>query len=676
MIGTLNATTLIGEKLGTFLGLAEDAGVDVLCVQETRMAPLGFQGAANAAKLKGWHAWFLAGGVDALGRQTQGLATFSRWPARRIKPSLGTPHHALAVVLDIPDRPPVVVYNHYGDPRCGATRDEQVLQIVADMATQKEESVIIGDFNQTPDEFTITDLVIKGVVEEVDLALGNVEDRARSTRRTKLKDGTVREGRHIDYAIATPGMRWTRRSQYTTSSDHDLVAYEIRTAKRSPAYRRTKPANLARKEPVTDPEWYRHFDDAKFRECLDRWDAGNAFALVSELAEELLDATGRGRPRHVVPAPTKTPSKRSMGGKLMSIAERRLFKLAGQLRQIHRRAETVNPMRLRDKAIRGLAWAQGRWEDLEPCTVDDLRTLVYVENLAARIGKIDKEFRLQEHCRKMETDLPAAQRWANMPIDYDAWVHGESVDPQGRADDLADKWRDWWQTSCVGVDDVRDILRSVEECPGAERPKITGEALMRIVKASNGKAAFADGWSPTELCLLPDGFFEAVALIWEVVLQGAALPPSWKAISCVGIPKGTGGLRPLSISSIFWRCGSTALLSKMSVWIDEWAPHELAGGLRGRCADSIHESLERAWNGSGTAANPWPGPSSTWRNSSTAATSSRRWRSSIGSACRGRFLSSSGSSIEARNGISKWPECAALARYTRRGPSCRDARGR
>ncbi len=117
---------------------------------------------------------------------------------------------------------------------------------------------------------------------------------------------------------------------------------------------------------------------------------------------------------------------------------------------------------------------------------------------------------------------------------------------------------------------------------------------MRIMKASKGKAAGADGWSPNELCLLPDGFFEAIATIWEVVLQGAELPPSWKAIRCVGIPKESGGLRPLSISSIFWRCGSTALLAKMSVWIDEWAPHELAGGLGGRCADSIHESLEES----------------------------------------------------------------------------------
>ena len=152
----------------------------------------------------------------------------------------------------------------------------------------------------------------------MDLAIGDVEARARSTRRTVDKDGTVREGRHIDYAIATPGMRWVRRAQYQTSSDHDLVAYEIRTAKRSPMHRRMKPASLARKEPIEDPEWYLHFDEVRFRAYLERWDAGNAFAYVSELAEELLESTGRGRPRHTVPAPTQAPAKRTMRGKLMS----------------------------------------------------------------------------------------------------------------------------------------------------------------------------------------------------------------------------------------------------------------------------------------------------------------------------------------------------------------------
>ena len=76
MVATLNATTLIGERLGTFLELAEQANVDVLCVQETRLPVMSFQSPANNAKLAGWNAWFKSGGTDAHGNQTHGLATF------------------------------------------------------------------------------------------------------------------------------------------------------------------------------------------------------------------------------------------------------------------------------------------------------------------------------------------------------------------------------------------------------------------------------------------------------------------------------------------------------------------------------------------------------------------------------------------------------------------------
>ena len=55
-----------------------------------------------------------------------------------------------------------------------------------------------------------------------------------------------------------------------------------------------------------------------------------------------------------------------------------------------------------------------------------------------------------------------------------------------------------------------------------------------------------------------------------------------------------------------WRAGSSVLLQRLAPWIDEWAPQELAGVLKGRCADSIHERFEDdlgdAWrNGTGIA---------------------------------------------------------------------------
>ena len=216
--------------------------------------------------------------------------------------------------------------------------------------------------------------------------------------------------------------------------------------------------------------------------------------------------------------------------------------------------------------------------DLERCAVDDPRTVVHVKHLAMQIGKHDEECRLQGQDRMRGTDSPAVQRWAQRPSGYDVKGRGESVGPRRWADDLADRWRDWWQTSCVGVGDIRDILHNVAECPGEERPKITGEVLTQIIKASNGKTAGADGWSREELCLLPEGFFEAVASIWRIVLQGAVLPPSWKAIRCVGVPKVNGGLRPLLIPSVFWSCGFTALLSKVPAWRDGWAQQGVIGG--------------------------------------------------------------------------------------------------
>ncbi len=56
VIATLNAVTLSGSRLATFLDLAEPTNIDVLCVQESRLPPLGFEFAQKAARNKGWHA--------------------------------------------------------------------------------------------------------------------------------------------------------------------------------------------------------------------------------------------------------------------------------------------------------------------------------------------------------------------------------------------------------------------------------------------------------------------------------------------------------------------------------------------------------------------------------------------------------------------------------------------
>ncbi|MDP6209095.1 MAG: reverse transcriptase domain-containing protein, partial [Roseibacillus sp.] len=279
-------------------------------------------------------------------------------------------------------------------------------------------------------------------------------------------------------------------------------------------------------------------------------------------------------------------------GSLVSVAERRLRRLLRELLHLHREDERLNQHCLVAKAESNLAWAKQHWEDLAGLTIWDLRTIKYVKQLADRIDQVDGAKRREHHQERMSTDLAAAQRWVNLVPPKDEWEEGEEIHPQARAEQLAKKWTKWWEADPAPPEALAEVLDCVPACGEVETPVVGPEALMRIVREGQAKAAGADGWSPGKLALLPLGFWRAVSDIWAVILQGGPLPAGWRAIRCVGIPKDSGGLRPLSISSIFWRCGSTALLSQLSTWIDQWAPPELAGGLKGRSADAIHEALE------------------------------------------------------------------------------------
>ena len=63
-------------------------------------------------------------------------------------------------------------------------------------------------------------------------------------------------------------------------------------------------------------------------------------------------------------------------------------------------------------------------------------------------------------------------------------------------------------------------------------------------------------------------------------------------VRTVGIPKPDGGERPISLAQLLWRIANTCLVAKLVSWVDQWAPDELAGGLKGRWPEEIHAALE------------------------------------------------------------------------------------
>ena len=185
--------------------------------------------------------------------------------------------------------------------------------------------------------------------------------------------------------------------------------------------------------------------------------------------------------------------------KLMSNTERRLRRLAGQIRQLHL-ANCMGDLKLRRNIGANLDWACLHYDHVMPHDITDLRILKYAEDLADDIANHDRTRRIEVHVEKMSGDLAAAQRWVNNAEDVDAWQDGEKVHPQDRVVELSNKWKKWWETEPASPSQIRGLLgnvTTVKECPA---PEVKGLALWKMFRASNGKAAGADAFATIYAC--------------------------------------------------------------------------------------------------------------------------------------------------------------------------------
>ena len=84
---------------------------------------------------------------------------------------------------------------------------------------------------------------------------------------------------------------------------------------------------------------------------------------------------------------------------------------------------------------------------------------------------------------------------------------------------------------------------------------------------------------------------DAIGSLWGAILAGAPLPEAWVQVRVVALPKEEGGYRGFGIASLLWRTGMTIIMRQLAEWGDEWAPPQLVGGLRERCADELHDRM-------------------------------------------------------------------------------------
>ena len=588
-IATLNVCTLKG-RMPEVLQLASSYALDILCLQEVRLTENNILAAIHTAKKSGWH--FLPGpcALDSAGMPTAGVAFLSRWPLDKfIFDSLPVEMQFqqgrwLTVRVHRPGARPFFCTNVYlhasgkTEKRCLA---EKLFETIA---TGGDEVLFIGDWNCTPEEQPVSNVLRNGQLHLADDIAG-AEVAAIPTRAG---------GRHIDFALYSVGLVPCARSQARGLADHDLVMYEFAVSDIEPFFRVQRPLRLAAESPVKDEVWSQSFPDKQFEEMLSCFDVQQAWNLLSDCAESVLQPQP-GRKRSKIPSPTQCCLAPTKVERVQSVLERRARRT---LRRLCEMQKPCSPWCLVRKIRCDLVYLQKHFpelselHELDPCMQEALKRCIQQEVAASQ------EARLKAWRKRMNEDEASLIRWVKGADQSSSFATADPqvpVHPQSKADFFADFWsKIWCPPNGVPIPDLTPFLDWVPPdgfaCPAID---ISAQNLICQAKRAVGKASGPDGWSGHEWSLLPHGFFAALAQLWNAVLQCGALPEQWHVVRCVLIPKEVG-LRPISIASLAWRVGLGVVAQQLSPWIDAWAPQEFVGGLKARCAASAHEDLHAA----------------------------------------------------------------------------------
>ena len=336
------------------------------------------------------------------------------------------------------------------------------------------------------------------------------------------------------------------------------------------------------------------------RVAIEAGDMEHAWSLLLRLAEDLLGLDGAedGRPRDKAPKPVQKRGGRRRGTEVEGFNIRRLLRLRRKVLELQR-LEGPPPSGLEkniQKCVEGLVKKYPTFAELEWL---DKEALACLSAIIEEARVIEKEDRLRRWRQKIDNEEGELLKWIKqMPAEAAAIDSNKPLHPQDRVEFEAKAWEKLWNPEDVPkVWDLGPFMSWTEEYHQPfELPWLTGKELMRIVRANAGKASGVDNWGPLHWCLLPQGFFDAMAAIWNTILHaGARMPNAWLDVRVVLIPKeGTNEKRPLSIAVMAWRAGISALLARMREWIANWVPEEVAGGVPGRSAAELHDVLQES----------------------------------------------------------------------------------
>ena len=592
-IATLNVRSLKG-KMPEVLQLADSLSVDILCLQEVRLSEDNLLAASHAAKRSGWQFFASPCAMNNAGAPTAGVAILSKWPVDKYV--LPDPSCVLRAqqgrwqIMRVhrPGSRPflcVNLYLHASDKMQARNLGKSLFEAIA---VSGEDCIFIGDWNCTAEEEPVCSVLRSGCLHMADDVAG-IETLAIPTHD---------KGRHIDFALHSIGLVPCARSQSAGIADHCAVMYDFAVAGLEPCFKVPPPKTLKAKEPVEQERWDASFPLERFDLLLAQQDVQRAWNLLSDHAESLLQPHSVGRSRTTVPGPTCVATAPTKVERLQTVLERRLRRTLRRLAELQK---TDADWSLARKVLNALPYLQKHFPELTEVQNLDTNLIAVLEQCLQKEICASREARLQSWKRKMEEDESSLVRWVKGADKVSCFATDDSrvpVHPQRKAEHFANFWQKVWSPPSLAQEEAVDPFLDWIPPGGfsCSEPNFTPANLRSQVRKAVGKAHGPDGWTGDSWSLLPMGFFDALAKLWNVVMKTARLPYQWHSVRCVLIPKEVG-LRPISIAALAWRTGIGVLAQQLAHWIDSWAPDELVGGLKGRSSATAHEQLHEsiAW---------------------------------------------------------------------------------
>ncbi|OLQ11437.1 Retrovirus-related Pol polyprotein from type-2 retrotransposable element R2DM [Symbiodinium microadriaticum] len=481
----------------------------------------------------------------------------------------------------------------YGFPNDGESTDQVVQEFLAIVKPLRCRFLLFGDFNWQRGEGGVLDnLISTGHLRCLDDAFHGVLPTTSPTR-----------ARRIDFAVAHPAIAATAIEHMEGPGDHVAVAYTLDLDINFAGHRLPPRAHFVKDRCVEKVEalFQSYWCEADFNHCLQQDRLNEAWGYLSATAERALGARpGTAQPRAFDPIPQPSDhlrrhlrpprESRGLGG---------LRRLLRRLRQLY-----LEPgdERLRRNIVASFSGLRGLVPEL-PYFSDDF------EEAGAVVARLVQQYEQQEATARFDnwhcTDKSFAQccAWVKRKADHAQAVLGPprdikaatAVHPTQILGEQSEVWKKLWtQPSKVSFDSssLRQVLAELPRPVDMQvELQITAEGLRKATKRMIKKAGGPDGWEASDLVLLPLGFWESAARLWNRALDLGVLPESWSSALVVLLPKPDGRTRPVGLLAIMWRAGARCLVKQLRGWVSSWTTHQAMGGIAGVGVTDSHLRL-------------------------------------------------------------------------------------